>query len=374
MVRGMQVGEIWKRWLDGLAAVLLAARELWRAQRTLVGAHEDGALVIRQGAPTPVSTLLARFIKRKDDAPTPGSVLASVAPGARAPDDIVRAARGSSVLLELPAHELVVRHISVPVQAREFLSGIVRNRIDRISPWQAEQALYGFEVSEGEGASALDITVAITSRIVAESAQAEFEAMGLPLDRIVARPDAQDAHVITLWSRLGQLASGAASEQTRRQIGMFIAAALAVSVVVSVWTFWSAGSMRSESEELAARSSTLQRKLQGSRASPSAIASLGVAERAWVAKESAPSAVVVIEALSRALPDSAYLTELRIEGTILRMVGLTEDAPSLIAPLERSGYFGQVRFAAPSTRGTDGSRFRFHIEGRVLPRLDIPEN
>jgi general secretion pathway protein L len=56
------------------------------------------------------------------------------------------------------------------------------------------------------------------------------------------------------------------------------------------------------------------------------------------------------------------------------MVGLAEDAPSLIAPLERSGYFGQVRFAAPSTRGTDGSRFRFHIEGRVVPRLDIPEN
>jgi general secretion pathway protein L len=155
---------------------------------------------------------------------------------------------------------------------------------------------------------------------------------------------------------------------------MFIAAALAVSVVVSVWTFWSAASMRSESEELAARSSTLQRKLQGSRASPSAIASLGAAERAWVAKESAPSAVVVIEALSRALPDSAYLTELRVEGTTLRMVGLAEDAPSLIAPLERSGYFGQVRFAAPSTRGTDGSRFRFHIEGRVVPRLDIPEN
>jgi general secretion pathway protein L len=197
--------------------------------------------------------------------------------------------------------------------------------------------------------------------------------MGLPLDQIVARPDPQGTHMVLLWSRLDQT-SGAISEQARGQIGMSIAAALAISVVVSVWTFWSAASMRSESEELAARSSTLQRKLQGARASPSAMASLGAAERAWLAKESAPSAVVAIEALSRALPDSAYLTELRLEGTTLRMVGLTEDAPSLIAPLERSGYFSGVRFAAPSTRGTDGARFRFHIEGRVVPRLDIPEN
>jgi general secretion pathway protein L len=369
----MQVGQMWRRWLDGLAAVLLATRELWRAQRTLVVAHEDGGLVIRQGVAAPVSTLLARFIKQKDGAPPPGSILACVPPGARASEDVLCAARSACVLLELPADELVVRHISVPVQAREFLSGIVRNRIDHLSPWQAEQALYGFAVSEAEGASALDITVAITSRAVAESAQAEFEGMGLPLDRVVARPNPQSAQVVPLWSRLAQT-SGAGSQQIRAQIGMSIAAALAVSVVVSIWTFWSAASMRGESEELAARSSALQRKLQGARASPSATASLGAAERTWVAKESAPSAVVAIEALSRALPDNAYLTELRLDGTTLRMVGLTEDAPSLIAPLERSGYFSQVRFAAPSTRDTDGARFRFHIEGRVVPRLEIPEN
>jgi hypothetical protein len=31
MVQDLQVGQMWRRWIDGLAAVLLAARELWRA-------------------------------------------------------------------------------------------------------------------------------------------------------------------------------------------------------------------------------------------------------------------------------------------------------------------------------------------------------
>src|SRR5437879_2739527 len=129
MVRGMRVGEIWARWVDGLAAVLLAARELWRAQRTLVVSHENDAFIVRQGAP--VASPLTRFIKQRENAPPPGSILAVVAPGARAPDEVVRAARNGLVVLELPAHELVMRHISVPAQAREFLPGIVRNRIDR---------------------------------------------------------------------------------------------------------------------------------------------------------------------------------------------------------------------------------------------------
>jgi len=36
-------------------------------------------------------------------------------------------------------------------------------------------------------------------------------------------------------------------------------------------------------------------------------------ERAWYAKETSPTAAIVLEALSRALPDGAYVTELRLE-------------------------------------------------------------
>jgi general secretion pathway protein L len=82
----------------------------------------------------------------------------------------------------------------------------------------------------------------------------------------------------------------------------------------------------------------------------------------------------VLEVLSRALPDAAYLTELRLENSTLRVIGLTRDAPSLIGPLERSGHLTAVHFFAPTTRGPDGSLFKFHIEAQVVPRLEIAEN
>ena len=40
-------------------------------------------------------------------------------------------------------------------------------------------------------------------------------------------------------------------------------------------------------------------------------------------KHQNPSSVIVLEALSRILPDHTYVTELRIEGDKLRMIGIT---------------------------------------------------
>ena len=80
-----------------------------------------------------------------------------------------------------------------------------------------------------------------------------------------------------------------------------------------------------------------------------------------------------VEALSRALPDNAYLTELSLENATVRIVGLAKDAPSLIAPLEHSGAMTGVHFSSPTTREPDGTHFRFHIEGRAEPYNKRPE-
>jgi general secretion pathway protein L len=114
------------------------------------------------------------------------------------------------------------------------------------------------------------------------------------------------------------------------------------------------------------RFKALQRQMAELR-SPQALASLSPQQRIWLAKEGAPAAVLMLEALSRALPDAAHLTEFRLESATLRMTGLTKDAPSLIAPLEQSGQLADVRFSAPTTRDADGASFRFHIEARVQP-------
>jgi len=266
----------------------------------------------------------------------------------------------------------------VPAQARKFLAGVIRNQIERLSPWPANDVVYGFAAEAGAGdAAAVGVRIVMAARSDVDAARHDLAALGLEVDRVVAR-DADSEAIdevagsVTLWSRLADPSRDSVGGVARK-IGVGIAASVTASVALSLWALASAASIRDESEGMAARSKVLQKQVQTGRTA-SSIASMPPAERAWVSKEMSTSSVIVMEALSRALPDSAYVTEIRLEKESLRIVGLADDAPGLLAPLEKSKHMTDVRFFAPMARGPDGKRFRFSIEARVEPHIKIGED
>jgi general secretion pathway protein L len=82
-------------------------------------------------------------------------------------------------------------------------------------------------------------------------------------------------------------------------------------------------------------------------------------------KHDAPLTVLVLETLSKILPDNTYLTELRVEGNKLRLTGITHDAPSLIGLIEQSGRFTRASFFAPTKRTSSADHF--NIEAIIKP-------
>jgi hypothetical protein len=69
-------------------------------------------------------------------------------------------------------------------------------------------------------------------------------------------------------------------------------------------------------------------------------------------RNSRPSPLLVLEVLSRLLPDTVWLTDASLDGRELSISGLAEDASALIPLVERAPEFEQTRFLSPSTRVT----------------------
>ncbi len=348
-----------------LATTYFAQREAWRARRSLVVTRRDGTFIIREA---PVHSDSSTSSEQSES-----PALAVISASERVPAEVLRFARIGFVTLELPIGNVALRRITVPIQARDFVAGIVRNQIERLSPWRSDQATFGFHAeTDAKDPTTLEVRVLIASRAVIDDARDQLAAIGLSADRIaVTSPDVNPGKAVTLWSRLVDI-SPEKQTRLRRHIGLGIAAPVSASLCLSAWAIMSAQSIQSASEEAAARIDTLRRQAQAPLALQST-ASLPANQRAWYDKEASPSATVVLEALSRALPDTAYLTELSLQGATLRISGLSDDAPSLLAPLEHSGCLTNVRFSAPTVREPDGKHFSFHIEGRVGPHVKLSE-
>jgi general secretion pathway protein L len=323
------------RWLDLLADLAVRLR----------GAGGAGALAIELAG--------ARCVIRASAAPE-AATLCDTPLGAAPPEEIRQHARSAGAQLLWPQERSVLRTLALPVQARDFAAGVVRNQIDRLSPWPAAQTLFGFAEDPQSGADAFTARVYIAERAEVEAARAALANMALRIDKVVVA----DAPQVALWA-------AAAPERhsrgpARSIVGGALCAYAALCGGVAVWTFDAAAELQAESDALAAR---LQRAQK-----PGASGGGAPAERAWTAKTTAPSAVQALEAAARALPDGAYLSDLHLESDRLRLAGLADDAPPLVAALERSGDFLDAHFSAPTTRGGDGPLSRFAVEARLAPK------
>ena len=341
---GGSVREIFARWTDAVALAVVALLE------------------------RVISPRVVRLVEADD--PTGGFKLQSPnnAAGAagrlsfangRFSGDAAASINGSRVELVLGSGRFLLRPLELPARATEFIDGIVRAQIDRLTPWSAGEALFGCAPPVGAGSGKITTTIAAAPRATAEPYVTALSALKATSVAIFAAgPDASAAPIKVFERQARGLL-----ERSRVSGGLrLVLAGAALLAVLSLVGETVAGqyfdNRRAElNGELTARRLALRLDRDGSDRSPIA----ALAHR----KNQTQASVIVLEELSRILPDDTYVTELRIDGNTVQVVGVTNDAPSLIRLMEQSSHFTRATFFAPTTHAPSERGDRFHIEAKL---------
>jgi len=287
------------------------------------------------------------------------------ADGALSAPNLAQLFRGSRVEIVLRPKRFLFRPLELPARAADFLEGIVRAQIDRLTPWSANEAVFGCSRPAASGPENITTMIAATTRKVATTyvqAVSEFHPAAIAVCTDIAERDAGRVKVFEQKAR-GHLDAARLSRALLVGLGVMAAAAL-VSVTVAAYVADNLGGQEAElARQISARRAAIRAGADGGDRSP-----LAVLERR---KHETASSVIMLEALSQLLPDHTYVTELHLAGNKLQISGITRDAPSLIALMEQSRHFTRATFYAPTTRAPSDPGERFHIETRVEPNNTV---
>jgi general secretion pathway protein L len=341
------------RWIDVVVGLIVACSRRFAAPRLIkLIEDEDGNLTFRPGADGSAPSARSESFRLAD-----GKVLGEL------PSELSAALTGRRVELTLQPTRFVFRPIDLPPGAADFLHGIVQTQIDRLTPWAAADAAFGWSDPIEHGGR-LVVNIAATGKNTIRPYVEAIAAIGASSVSVFASPPLSSTGTlpIKIWDEEGRYGFDPATVR-RCLVSILVAAAAVASASMSFASF---ATSSFEGQRLAIERQ-ISTALKDAQADQLASSTSVVAARTQLAqrKNETPPAVMVVEILSRLLPEHTHLTELRLERDKLRLVGITKDAPSLIALLEQSGCFVRATFFAPTTRTETGERF--HIEAIIQP-------
>lgn len=240
--------------------------------------------------------------------------------------------RGLPQVLGLPAARLLRRSLSLPAAALENLDAVLGFELDRQTPFKPDQVYFASRVlRQDAGSKQVQVELLVVPRPVLDEAVA---ALG-PLSDTLAGVDVLDAR----GRRIGVNLLPAERRASQPRTQPLIQAGLLLASIVLV--FFGLGqivdnrvaaveSIQAESEaqrERAREVSALRSQLEDSAAAANFLA---------VQKQTQASMVLLLDELTRRLPDDTFLTRLSVSGNQVSLSGYSAQALKLVGELQKS--------------------------------------
>ncbi len=369
--RGLGLADFWQWWrgqLDPLlpqAARTAVARRRMRPVLVFAGgqaalwqpAVEAGVPVMRAAATIPVSA----------------DASAHAAEGRAALAGSGRDAGVRRVVVSLAPADLLRKRLVLPAALEENLRQALAYDLDRHTPFKPEELYFdAVVVDRAPARGTITVDLATARRSAVDPVLRHVAAWGAEVVAVVPEPPA------TAWrSRLNLLPADARTARPLLRRWQFwlpllaILAALAAVIVIPLWQMReqaiSLGQQADEARGRAAVSETLRAQVNQQ---------VGDYNFALERKYAFPSALAVVDTVSRLLPDDTWLTQFELKSTPkgkdvqreINLRGETANAGKLVQLFEESQMFAQAAQRGPTTKIQPGPGEIFDLGAQLRQR------
>lgn len=268
------------------------------------------------------------------------------------------------VKIVLKPSRFLVQPLELPKQATDFLEGIVRSQLDRLTPWHPVDALFGWTLPVEDSPDRLKLNVIATPKSIAQSYIEVAQNLGARIVSVTTEVadcsgKIQPVEVFRHHSREPKQLRTYASVLSR--VLLVVTAAAAISVLLSgvLGTY-----LQNERDQIS-------QQIRDRRSKLSAFSDDSALSALVRRKQQVSASVLLLEELSRILPDDTVASEISLNRGRLQISGLARDAASLIGTIERSPQFASAAFFAPTTRSPNEAAQHFHIEIQAKPSFEV---
>lgn len=319
--------------------------------RTVIGVEPDGLRLIEAaggkpaGLPAPEGTV-----------PVPAMLayLASLARNKRA---------AGTIGLRLSNSACFVRRLELPAIARRDFGRLLAIDLERSTPFKSKDVLTAHLVDDAPSAKGLlKVRHLIIKRKAVEGLKSEIEALGLKVTRVECLQDnGITVFPVNFLSPEAEAAPQPGSSSIKTK-GLALAAAALAASAVYLYVDRHEQALQTLLEQTSKlKAKTLEQK-DALAKSKSAFAEIANYQK--LRSESVPK-VVVLEELTRILPETAYVTDLKIDGTTIDISGLAASAAALVPLLEHSKIFVDATSTASLMFDPREDKERFAIRTRI---------
>lgn len=244
--------------------------------------------------------------------------------------------------LLLPAAAGLRRRLPLPSAAAERLRDVVSFEIDRQTPFTADAVAFDARIlGRRAGDGQLDVELVAVPRA---TLQPRLDALG-PLAATLAGVDLADSAGAPLGVNLLPPVQRRQRRDPWRGWNWALAAVAVVALAAALWQVLANRRAAADAFEQAvnARAGEARRAASQRQRLVDAVTGQAFLDQS---RNGRPSAIEIMDELSRRLPDNTYLEKLAIENDKLLLIGLSSEASSLVGRLE-----GSKLWRAPALTG-----------------------